>query len=176
MVVSPSRLSRLARVPVICAAMVVFPGCEQVRAPALDLAAVDEVDRRSSIDTGSTKFRGTAYHQACERLCVKGPQRCADPKALPSKLQAKLDDPQSQRACTALCVNERKLELAESLRFGLAAARCQHRANLATLCVLNHDCQASPVLLDNGELSFCNEAFQFALSACQGQSRAGLLM
>lgn len=172
MAISPTRPSWLARLPMICLASVALCGCEL--APSSPQQATT---LRTPAQGGTAPASPYAdYQVACERLCKEGPQRCANPSALPSRLQGKAEDPQAQRACTALCVNERKLELAKALPFGPQAALCQHRTNLATLCILGQDCQASPVLKDNGQLNLCDEAFQFALGACQGGSRPGTLL
>lgn len=102
------------------------------------------------------------YQAQCQALCAADQGECRQPGAAGSWRHG--------AACVDQCVSERKLELARATAFGPTATRCQHRINLAVLCILSHGCTAEPELSPQGTINPCSEAFTWALSACQGQS------
>lgn len=109
-----------------------------------------------------------AYRDACHRVCSPPPRSCTPPRSGVDLVK--------HAACVEQCVQERKLDLALAVPFGPMAARCQHRTNLAVLCVLEHETPAPLHLTAHGELNVCADAFRFALSACQGQVKPGTLL
>lgn len=69
-----------------------------------------------------------AYRAGCEEICSVSPELYLDSVA-PEQV-----DPQN--LCVHRCVSERLDALIEGLAYGPEAGRCQHRINLAVLCLL----------------------------------------
>lgn len=118
--------------------------------------------RSSSSDLAVTKAPQSLYQAQCQTLCAADQGECRQPGAAGSWRHG--------AACVDRCISERKLELARATAFGPQATLCQHRINLAVLCVLSHGSTVEPALFARGSQSPCHDAVTWALTTCQGQS------
>lgn len=116
----------------------------------------------SPVPPPSSKIPAPAYREGCQEICLRSPELYLD------SLATEELDP--EKLCVHRCVNERLDALIEGLAYGAQAGRCQHRINLAVLCLL-----AEPKLqgLSASQLlTLCTGPRRLAEAACTGRVQA----